>query len=98
MSGIRRGHPASFKAQVALEALKEILTIAQISSQFGIHGTQVRQWKKEAVEILVEGFSDKRDKDFKNLEELTEELCKQIGQQKVELDWLKKKSGYNWSK
>ena len=98
MSGIRRGHPASFKAQVALEDLKEMLTIAQISSQFGIHGTQVRQWKKEAVEILVEGFSDKRDKDFKNLEELTEELYKQIGQQKVELDWLKKKSGYNWSK
>lgn len=98
MGGIKRGHPASFKVQVALEAIKEILTIAQISSQYGIHGTQVRQWKKEATRILLEGFSDKRAKDTKEQEELIEELYKQIGQQKVELDWLKKKSGYLYSR
>ena len=90
MGGIKRSHPANFKAQVALEAIKEILTIAQISSQYGIHGTQVRQWKKEAARILLEGFSDKRTKDTKEQEELIEELYKQIGQQKVEIDWLKK--------
>jgi transposase len=98
MSGVRRGHPASFKAQVALEALKELLTIAQLSAQYGVHGTQIRQWKKEASKILLEGFSDKRDKNAKEQETLVEELYKQIGQQKVELDWLKKKSGWDGSK
>lgn len=94
MSDIRRGYPASFKAQVALEALKELLTIAQLSSQYGIHGTQIGQWKKEASKILLEGFSDKRDRNAIEHEALVEELYKQIGQQKVELDWLKKKSGW----
>jgi transposase len=98
MSDIRRGHPASFKAQVALEAIKEVLTIAQLSSQYGVHSTQIRQWKKEAARILSEGFSDKRIKDTKEQEKLIEELYKQIGQQKVELDWLKKKSGYIWNR
>ena len=94
MSNIKRGHPASFKAKVALEALKELLTVAQLSSQYGIHATQIMRWKKAANRILLEGFSDKSAKDTKEQEELIEELYKQIGQQKVELDWLKKKSGY----
>jgi transposase len=94
MSNIKRGHPASFKAQVAVDALKELLTIAQLSAKYGVHGTQVKNWKKEALEILLEGFSDKRDRDNKEQEALVEELYKQIGQQKVELDWLKKKSGW----
>lgn len=98
MSDIRRGHPASFKAKVALEALKELLTVAQLSSQYGVHSTQIMRWKKEATKILLEGFGDKRGKDTKEREVLIEELYKQIGQQKVELDWLKKKSGYIWNK
>jgi transposase len=98
MGNIKRSHPANFKVQVALEAIKEVLTIAQISSQYGIHGTQVKQWKKEAAKILLDGFAAKRGKDVKEQEELVEELYKQIGQQKVELDWLKKKSGYSCNK
>ena len=98
MGNVRRGHPASFKAQVAVEALKELSTIAQLSSQYGVHGTQIRQWKKEATKILLEGFSHRRNQDTKEQTELVEELYKQIGQQKVELDWLKKKSGYIWNK
>ena len=98
MSRIRRGHPASFKARVALEALKESLTMAQLSAQYGVHGTQIRQWKKEASKILLDGFSDKRDKNAREQEALLEELYKQIGQQKVELDWLKKKSGWSGNK
>jgi transposase len=98
MSDIRRRHPASFKTQVALEALKEVVTIAQLSAQRGVHSAQIQKWKKEALEILLEGFSDKRNKNIKEQEALVEELYKQIGQQKVELDWLKKKSGWGWSK
>jgi len=98
MSVIKRSHPGSFKAQVALEAIKEKSTIAQLSSRYGIHSSQIRLWKKEAAMILSEGFSDKRTKDGKDHELLIEELYKQIGQQKVELDWLKKKSGYLYNK
>ncbi|MEI7494546.1 MAG: transposase [Alphaproteobacteria bacterium] len=98
MGDIRRRHPASFKTQIALEALKGLLTIAQLSAQYGVHSTQIMQWKKEAAKILLEGFSDKRDKNAKEQEVLVEELYKQIGQQKVELDWLKKKSGWSGNK
>ena len=92
MSDIKRHHPVSFKVKVAIEALKEIMTMAQISSQYGIHSSQVNRWKKDALEILGQGFSERRVKNDKENEELVEELYKQIGQLKVELDWLKKKS------
>ena len=94
MSDIRRGHPASFKVKVALDALKETTTIAQISAQYGVHGTQVSKWKKDAQDILLEGFSDKRVRNLREQETLVEELYKQIGQLKVELDWMKKKCSW----
>lgn len=46
----------SFKAKVAVEALREQKTIAQLSSFFGIHETQITKWKKQALEILAQGF------------------------------------------
>jgi len=92
MHDLKRKHPASFKIKVALEALKGTLTMAQISAQYSIHSTQINKWKKDALQILLDGFAEKRQKIDKNNEELTDELYKQIGQLKVELDWLKKKS------
>lgn len=79
------------KAEVALAALKEIETMAQISSVYQVHPTQIGLWKKQAKEGLTELFSDKRKKDNKNQEQLTEELYKIIGQRDAELAWLKKK-------
>lgn len=88
----RKRHTAQFKAKVAVEALRERNTASQIASQFEVHATQVSQWKKQALEILVEGFKSpsgkKQDGEFSE-----DELYSQIGQLKVELDWLKKKSG-----
>jgi transposase-like protein len=92
MGVTRKRHPAAFKAKVALEALRGEKTIAQLSSEYGVHSNQIRQWKKKLVEELPAIFSERRRRSEKEGEELTSELYRQIGQLKVELDWLKKKS------
>lgn len=92
VSNMRRGHDAALKARVALEALKEEKTMAQLSSEFGIHVNQIRQWRQKLLEELPSLFSDRRKKRDKEGEELLSELYRQIGQLKVELEWLKKKS------
>lgn len=79
------------KAQVALAALKGEQSINQLSSAYEVHPTQIANWKKIALNSLPEIFSDKRSKKNLSQEKLIEELYKEIGQQKVELDWLKKK-------
>jgi len=92
MPSMRRQHDAAFKAKVALEALKEEKTLAQISSEFGVHVNQIRQWRQQLFSMIPELFSDRRKKMEKDRDELEAELYQQIGQLKVELDWLKKKS------
>jgi len=92
MPSMRRQHDAAFKAKVALEALKEEKTLAQISSEFGVHVNQIRQWRRQLLSMIPELFSDRRKKVEKDRDELEAELYQQIGQLKVELDWLKKKS------
>jgi transposase len=87
-----RGHDAAFKARVALEALKEEKTMAQLSSEFGVHVNQIRQWRQKLLDELPSLFSDRRKKKDKEGEELLSELYRQIGQLNVELEWLKKKS------
>ena len=96
MTGKRKRHSSKFKARVALEAIKGEKTIAELSGQYGVHPTQIHKWKKQALESLPDIFSDKAEKAARNNDELQGELYKQIGQLKVELDWLKKKSGLNY--
>lgn len=90
---IRRVHPSAFKAKVAVDALKEQKTIAELASQYAIHPTQITKWKKQALEILTQGFSGKREQKQKNDVDLIQELYRQIGRLKVEVDFLKKKMG-----
>jgi len=92
MHNMQKRHDAAFKAKVALEAAKGEKTIAQLSSEFGVHANQIRQWRKQLLKALPRLFSDRRRKQEKDDEELRSELYQQIGQLKVELDWLKKKS------
>jgi transposase len=92
VSNMRRGHDAVLKARVALEALKEEKTMAQLSSEFGVHVNQIRQWRQKLLDELPSLFSDRRKKKDKEGEALLSELYRQIGQLKVELEWLKKKS------
>lgn len=89
---MKKNHDAVFKAKVALEAVKGEKTIAQIASEYGVHPNQIGQWKKRLLEDLPGLFSDRRRKEEKEGAAETDELYRQIGQLKVELDWLKKKS------
>jgi putative transposase len=88
----RKKYPADFKARVALEAIRETRTSAELCSQFGIHVTMLSRWRQQAIEHIKNGFSDKFEKQDKNNEQVMANLYQQIGQLKVELDWLKKKS------
>ena len=91
----RRNHSAAFKAKVALAAAKGDKTIAELASQYEVHPSQITKWKKQLLESLPEIFSNRQQKDRQDQEELTAQLYQQIGQLKVELDWLKKKSGFD---
>ena len=95
MKNKRRNHSAAFKAKVALEAVKGDKTIAELASQYEVHPTQIIQWKKQLLESLPDVFNNSPQKDRQKQDELTEHLYQQIGQLKVELDWLKKKSGFD---
>lgn len=92
---LRRQHSSEFKLQVVLALLKQEKTLSQICSEFRIHPTQAKKWKDKALEGLKTAFESKgfNQKLLEN-QQLIDELYKQIGQLKVELDWLKKKIGY----
>jgi transposase-like protein len=89
---IRKSHNSAFKAKVALEAIKGEKTLTQLSSEFGVHPNQIGQWRKQVLKALPDLFSNYRHKEDKEQENLISELYRQIGQLKVEMDWLKKKS------
>ena len=93
MENLRRKHTPSFKAKVALDALKEQKTSAELASHYQVHPGQIRNWKTLATNGLIEIFSDKRNSKEQDKDDLIAELYRQIGQMKVDLDWLKKKAG-----
>ena len=92
MRNLRRNHDSGFKAKVAVESIKGEKTMAQLSSQYGVHVNQIRQWRKQLLQELPRIFTDRREKAEREREELESELYQQIGKLKVELEWLKKKS------
>lgn len=88
----RKKFTTAEKAKIALEAIKADLTIAQISSRYDVHPTQINLWKKQALLHLPDAFSDKSTRQKESHEYELAELYKQIGKLKVENDFLKKKS------
>ncbi len=91
MRAKRKRYSAKFKSTVALEALKEQKTMSELSSEYGVHANQISLWKKQFLTEAENVFSNKRHRQEKEQENLETELYRQIGQLKVELDWLKKK-------
>lgn len=88
----RRTHDAVFKAKIAFEAAKGEKTVAQLAGQYNVHPNQIGQWKRRLMEGIPGLFSDRGDRQEKDHDELEAELYRQIGQLRVELEWLKKKS------
>jgi transposase-like protein len=89
----RNRYCAEFKAKLALEVLKGNRTLTEIASDAQVHPNLLMQWKRQLLESLPVVFADKRAKENKAQEEKEAQLYQQIGQLKVELDWLKKKVG-----
>lgn len=89
----RKRYSAEFKAKVAVEAIKGEKTASEIAGEYGVHPTQIAQWKKQVMDEIPKIFSTKREKDARKEEEIRSSLYQQIGQLKVELDWVKKKAG-----
>lgn len=85
----RKTHTASFKAQVALAAIKGDRTVNELASHFGVHPTLIHGWKKQllagAESVFVGGGASPG-----HAEDKTPKLYEQIGRLKVELDWVKK--------
>src|ERR1700752_4150984 len=90
MPRTRKSHPPSLKAKVAVEAIKAHKTAAQIAQIFGVHPTQVGGWKKQALAGLPDIFGNGREQIRQQADAEKDEPFKQIGQLKVELDFLKK--------
>ena len=87
----RKKHSGAFKAKVALEAVKGTHTLNELAGQFEVHPTQIVQWKQRLVVGASDLFSGGLERDAAQESQLRDRLYQEIGQLKVELDWLKKK-------
>jgi len=94
MAGKRKVHGVSFKAKVAIAAVREQETVAQLSSRYAVHSSQVHQWKRVLLEGAEELFATAgRPRKGESDEVSVDALYEQIGRLKMELEWLKKKVG-----
>ena len=91
MARQRRKFSSALKARVAIEALKAHRSVSELAGEHQVHPNQIAQWKKQLLDSAEALFSDKRVAQQKDQEELLAKLYQQIGQMKVELDWLQKK-------
>ena len=87
MAKKRKRHNPTTKARVAVEALRERKTVAQIASQYQVSPTAVTKWKQEALKRLPEVFAQAQ---ATNDDQEVTALYEQIGRLQVELAWLKK--------
>ena len=92
MRGKRKRHSAEFKAKVALQAIRGDKTIAQLSSEYGIHPTSINQWRRELLKGAASVFEvgGKADPSKTFNEVLVEKLYAKVGQLTVERDFLSK--------
>jgi len=88
----RKLYPKEFKARVALEAIKEVKTIAELSAEYEIHSGMITKWKKQLQDNIADIFIRKNDQE-PDAQQQIENLYKEIGRIQVENTWFKKKLG-----
>ena len=93
MAKKRKRYSAEEKFRVALEAVKGEKTINEIASEYGIHPNQISNWKRELLSEGASVFGKGNSNKEKEQEKREAELYEQIGRLKMEIEWLKKKSG-----
>ena len=93
MSQGRRKHSPAFKAKVALGALKGQETVAQLAARYEVHPGQIQAWKKALAEGASGVFGNGKDQKSRNEAALIARLYQEIGQLKVERDFLAERSG-----
>ena len=91
MSNKRAYYTASKKAKIAIAAIEGKLTQAQITSEYGVHPTQIKTWKQSAIQAINDLFSGANEKQVKSHDELVDALYQEIGRLQAQLSWLKKK-------
>lgn len=87
---MRKTFSQKFKAKVALEAIKGEKTIAELSSEYQVHPTQITAWRKQLKESAAEVFGKEDRKKQKEQQELVDRLYKSVGQLQVENEWMRK--------
>jgi len=92
MTGKRRRFTAEFKARVVRAALREDKTLAELAGQFGVHPSQITEWKRQFLEAMPEVFGRRKAADAKASEAHEARLYEQVGKLQVELEWMKKKA------
>ena len=91
MSSKRKQHTAEFKSKVAIETLRERETVNEIASKYQVHPSQISQWKKQLLEGSREIFASPKKSLIQKEAKLKDELYKEIGRLKMDVEWLKKK-------
>ena len=92
MSIKRRNHSAAFKASVAIEAIKGEQTLSELSVRFGIHPTQIQQWRKKLLEGSKDVFGAS-ERERRHVESAVKDLHAKIGQLTMERDFLSRTLG-----
>ena len=86
----RKSHSADFKAKVALDAIREEMTVAELAKKYSVHPTQIGTWKRTAITNMAMTFSKRPDDATRPNEAEIDKLHSKIGQLVVERDFLKR--------
>jgi transposase len=90
----RKKYSKELKARIALDAIKGQKTIAGLASEYGVHANQISAWKKQLLDAAPTAFARGKNKEAEKKEIERDRLYKKVGQLQIEVDWLKKKTGY----
>ncbi len=93
MGKVKKSFSAEFKARVAMEALKEEKTLAELASEFGVHPNLISRWKETLKDSAIDVFSSGKSASKPDRNHINESaIYEEVGRLRVQLAWLKKKS------